>query len=318
MGKLTRQELCLLSLSDLREVGPASVRLLQRAAGTRGESLGDWIGRPSSELVAVGLQSRAAEAIAALDDPFARGAHVLEAAGQLGLRVAFSGTRQYPGRLTAALGIDAPPVLFYDGEPAMLDRFCVAIVGSRRPTRWAREAARGMATALARDGATIVSGAARGIDTEAHRAALEHGATAFIPPMGLARFRWTGRRRAPGDAWLTVGQFPLREGWRTPYALMRNRSIVALSEAVVAFEPRDTGGTWHSATQALLMGRPLFVVSTSRAGAKERGLKRLVRRGAIALDATRMPDASTFRAMAENYVAPCPGRQQGLFGRGEG
>ncbi len=167
-----------------------------------------------------------------------------------------------------------------------------------------------------------MSGGADGIDTAGHRAALLEGGTVFVPPVGLAQFRWRGGRgmRLAGRTagWCMVGQFPLGSGWRTPQALMRNRTIVALSEAVVAFEPRDGGGTWHSSINALRMGRPLFVVCASTSGPKARGQRKLVRMGAAALDPVRMPDAAAFRQMVADYRVPPAPAQAPLFGRRRG
>ena len=82
---------------------------------------------------------------------------------------------------------------------------------------------------------------------------------------------------------------------------------MALSDAVVAFEPRDRGGTRHSSIAALQMGKALFVVSAAHQGAKGRGLKQLVRLGAVALDPDRMPDAEALascRALGRQERGP--------------
>jgi predicted Rossmann fold nucleotide-binding protein DprA/Smf involved in DNA uptake len=111
------------------------------------------------------------------------------------------------------------------------------------------------------------------------------------------------------ESWCVLGQFPPQAGWRAAQALARNRTIVALSAAVVAFEPRDCGGTWHSSLTALRMGKPLFVVTACRRGARARGLKRLVRLGASALDADRMPDGPALASLMADYRPP-PGADQ--------
>ena len=100
--------------------------------------------------------------------------------------------------------------------------------------------------------------------------------------------------------------------------MIRNRTIVALARVVVAFEPRDGGGTWHSSVNALAMGKPLFVASATRRGAKGRGLEHLVRRGAVALDLARMPAPAALWRLAEGYRVRSPGDQVPLFGTGPG
>ena len=89
---------------------------------------------------------------------------------------------------------------------------------------------------------------------------------------------------------------------------------MALSEAVVAFEPRDGGGTWHSSINALRMRKPLYVVTGSQRGGKGRGLTRLVRMGAVALDPVRMPDPAAFRRLVAEYRPPPMPEQVSLFG----
>jgi DNA processing protein len=319
MLDLTDDELCLVALADTDGVGPASTAALCRLARRRGEPLHAalMLGPEALERGA-SLAPPVMAALRGLGDARAHGRAVLAEAARTGTRVVCAGRPDYPSRLTALLGDQAPPVLFLRGEASLLDVPCVAVVGSRRPTRSAQDAARELAGQLAQDGMTIVSGGADGIDTTAHQAALLEGGTAFVPPMGLAQFHWRragSKRQARRSAgWCTVGQFPLHAGWRTAQALMRNRTIVALSEAVVAFEPRDSGGTWHSSMNALRMRRPLYVVCASSSGAKARGLARLVRMGAAALDPLRMPDAAAFRRMVADYRVPPAPEQAPLFG----
>lgn len=80
---------------------------------------------------------------------------------------------EYPANLRPLL--DAPPVLFVRGALIPEDKFSMAIVGSRRATSYGLGLARQFARELARHGLTIVSGGARGVDTEAHKGALEGG-----------------------------------------------------------------------------------------------------------------------------------------------
>jgi predicted Rossmann fold nucleotide-binding protein DprA/Smf involved in DNA uptake len=94
---------------------------------------------------------------------------------------------------------------------------------------------------------------------------------------------------------------------------MRNRTVVALSDAVVAFEPRDCGGTWHTCLTALRLRRALFVVTADRRGAKGRGLKLLVRAGAVALDPGRMPEGDALALLVADYRVPRAASQLPLF-----
>jgi len=312
----TDEELCLIALSTTEGVGPATMAALCRMARQRAEPLHKVLTLPPEVLQAqAALAPGVAAALAHVGDARRQGRSALAQTARSGMRVVCIGRPDYPARLTALLGEQAPAVLFLRGEPSLLGASCVAVVGSRRPTRWAQDAARFLAGQLAQDGVTIVSGGAVGIDTAAHKSALLRGATVFVPPVGLATFRWRGAagRRLPQGRWCMVGQFPPHSGWRTAQALMRNRTIVALSDAVVACEPRDTGGTWHSSINALRMRKPLYVVSASQRGGKGRGQARLVRMGAVAMDPVRMPDAAAFQRMVADYRVPPVAQQGALF-----
>jgi DNA processing protein len=220
----------------------------------------------------------------------------------------------YPPRLRRALGRQAPPVLCVKGDVTLLGRAPrIAIVGSREPSAGARQACRAFAGHLSRAGRVVVSGGARGIDALAHSAAL-HGGVVVVSPVGLDHFRWRGRRPGPGHTWCLLAQFAPAAGWRNEQALMRNRVIVALADAVVAFEPRDRGGTWHSCNQALALQRPLFVVNASSAQATGRGRERLVRRGAVALQAGHMPSVQELDRLIADYRPLPTGDQTSLFG----
>jgi len=106
-----------------------------------------------------------------------------------------------------------------------------------------------------------------------------------------------------------LGQFPPLEGWKTANALARNRTIVALSSAVVAFEPRDT----NSCVAALRMGKPLFVASSRATPPLRRGLRALVRMGACALDIERMPDAEEVQELMHRHGPRTRAAQARLF-----
>lgn len=314
-------ELCLIALCATEGVGPVTVARLCRAAEGRGVPLEAMVALPAAELEAeLGLTGPAARLVAGIRDPLEAGRRVLARLGRLGVRVVQAGAAEYPVRLGRFLGAQAPPVLFVAGDLSLLRRPCLAVVGSRRPSRGAAEAARFLAEDQAAAGTAIVSGGARGIDTLAHGAAMVGGGTVVIPALGIARLHPHGPLgREPADGrWCALGQFPPEASWRSAHALMRNRTIVALSGAVVAFEPRDCGGTWHSSITALRMRKPLYVVTAARQGAKDRGLRRLVRMGAAALDPDRMPDAPALACLVADYRPPPCAGQLPLFDLPEG
>ena len=91
---------------------------------------------------------------------------------------------RYPERLKQIY--DRPPVIYVRGAILEQDDWGIAVVGSRKPTAYGREMALTLSTELARNGITVVSGLARGIDSVAHRAALDAGGrTLAIQACGL-------------------------------------------------------------------------------------------------------------------------------------
>jgi len=310
------ERLCLVGLCAAPGVGPASVARLRRAAREQRVPLREVVALPAEALECeLGLAPLAARSVAALRNPCEAGRSTLDRLAWAGLRIATDEEALYPDRLGRYLRDQAPPVLFVGGDLAVLEGPCVAIVGSRQPSGPAGRAAGVLAADLAAEGSAVVSGGAPGIDSRAHEGAASAGATCAVPAVGVCRFRWRGASSAElaERGWCVLGQFPPDAGWRTAHALMRNRTIVALSDAVVAFDPRDTGGTWHTSLWALRMRKPLFVVGTSREGAKGRGLTHLVRFGAVALDPNRMPDAADFGRLVADYRPAASVDQLPLF-----
>jgi len=156
------------ALNHVRGIGAARVRRLKESFAT----LHDAWHAPRHKLLAAGLDERSTESLCEERqrlDPEA----LLAAIEARGIEVLTWEDGAYPRRL-AELPV-GPPVLYVRGALSTQDEWAIAIVGTRRPTAYGREAAVHFASTLAGAGLTIVSGLARGIDAEAHRAALEVG-----------------------------------------------------------------------------------------------------------------------------------------------
>jgi DNA processing protein len=168
----------------------------------------------------------------------------------------------YPERLRRL--VDAPPLLLVRGNPALLLVRGVAMVGARACTQYGRSVARELAVGAARGGLLVVSGLARGIDAEAHAAALEAGGAslAFLP-CGIERVYPASHRRlasALAARGAVVSEFPVGTPALPPYFPLRNRLISALSEAVVVIEARIASGTLVTARHAANQGVDVLAV----------------------------------------------------------
>lgn len=188
----------------------------------------------------------------------------------------------YPHALRAAMGATAPPLLFVAGDPGLLESTSVGVVGTRRPSDGGIALTKDCVAQLVARDATIVSGAAEGVDTTAHAATLASGGrTALVLPEGLFSYRGSQelvRGTEEGNV-LLLSEFLPTATWSTHGAITRNSTIAALSSVVCVIEPGETGGSIRTAREALRMGRPTFVFGGRHAA----GAKILASEGAALL-----------------------------------
>ena len=150
------------------------------------------------------------------------------------------------------------------GNPGLLYRPSVAIVGSRKASLKGLDAAADCASQLARADINVVSGYANGVDLTSHRAALEAGGTTtLVLAEGVERFLVKKEIQKAWD-WervLVLSEYPNGTPWRREQALERNGIICWLSRAVIVAEAARISGTMNTVRQCLQMGLPLFVVA---------------------------------------------------------
>jgi DNA processing protein len=183
---------------------------------------------------------------------------------RLHLRLIVPSDTEYPRRL---LAIEVPPPgLFVRGTLAPLAvGHVVGVVGTRRPSPTGRRVASRIGAALARAGATVVSGLAVGIDGAAHAAVVaEHGATVAFIGGGHARLYPSAHDRladaiVDGGGAVVSEYAPFVEPSRGTFP-QRNRLISGASDAVVVVESGARSGALVTASWALEQGRDCFVV----------------------------------------------------------
>ncbi len=188
----------------------------------------------------------------------------------------------YPARLRTVY--DPPPVLFVRGSLTPADEWAVAMVGTRKPTAYGREVARQLSGELARRGVTVVSGLARGIDAEVHRAALDAGGrTIAVLGSGVDVIYPYEHRRLAADIVLAgalVADYPLGTQPEAGNFPPRNRIISGLSLGVVVVEAGQTSGALITAQFAAEQGRDVLAVPGSILSRSSDGPNRLLREGA--------------------------------------
>ncbi|MBE7210330.1 MAG: DNA-protecting protein DprA [Gluconacetobacter diazotrophicus] len=208
----------------------------------------------------------------------AEAADELAAVQALGGRFLVLGEPDYPP-LLAQLA-DAPPVLAALGDPAVLRRRSVALVGARNASAAGQRFAEALAAELGGHGLPVVSGLARGIDAAAHAGALHVGPTVAAVAGGLdnpypPEHAALQERIAATGCVLT--EAPLGTAPQARHFPRRNRIIVGLSLGCVVVEAGLQSGSMISARMALDYGRELFAVPGSPLDPRCRGSNHLLR-----------------------------------------
>lgn len=278
-----------LRLARTDRVGPVTfAQLLQRFGDARRalEALPDLIRRGGD-----------GHAIPSEDDIAAE----LRAGEAVGATLIVLGDAAYPPRLAA---VDPPPpVLWTLGDPALLSRETVAVVGARIASAGGQRIARGLASGLGQAGYVVVSGLARGIDAAAHAGSLETGTVAVLgggvddvyPPDNAALYRQVVEQgcivsESPMGARAQARDFP-----------RRNRIIAGLSRGVVVVEAEIRSGSLITARLAAEQGRDVFAVPGSPLDPRSRGPNDLLRQGAILCEGVEDVQRAfdTLRTLAE-------------------
>jgi DNA processing protein len=179
--------------------------------------------------------------------------------------------------------LEDPPPIWVIGE--LLAAPGVAVVGTRRCTRYGIDLAESFGASIGRAGWTTVSGLARGIDTAAHRGCLRlTGHAVAVLGSGIDQC-YPRENRPMYDEIVTTGgaivsEYPSGtppDRWRFP---ARNRIIAAMSAAVVVVEAAATGGALITARLGAELGRPVFAVPGDVDRTTSEGCNRLIRDGA--------------------------------------
>jgi DNA processing protein len=212
----------------------------------------------------------------------ARAESLMARAAAHGLELVTECDEDYPATLR---DLDGPPAILWRwGSLEILRDPIVAVVGTRRATPYGQRMAREIAGALARAGATIVSGMALGIDAAAHKAALDAGgrtvavlgtgADVAYPRGHVALHREIGARglvlsELPPGARSHGGSFP-----------QRNRIIAALARLTIVVEAPLASGALITARQALDLGRDVAAVPGPIDSPQSQGTNEYIRDGA--------------------------------------
>ena len=292
-----------LGFNLVRGIGPVRLR---RLLDIFGDPETAW-NASSQDLQAAKLSQRVVNNLLTIRGTFdAEIAKIMHRLETLGVQVITWNSPEYPVLLSQIA--DPPPVLFVRGKLLPTDEWAVAMVGSRKATVYGREVARRLATDLAHNGITVVSGLARGIDGVSHKAALEAGGrTIAVLGSGIDVIYPSDHRNLAHkiiDNGALISDYPLGtlpEGSNFP---PRNRIISGLSLGTIVVEAGLRSGALITSDFALDQSREVFAVPGSILNPASAGCNRLLRDGAaIVTDIRDVLETLQLSQVAEKQAA---------------
>jgi DNA processing protein len=197
------------------------------------------------------------------------------------IKVLTCNDKDYPKRLKEIY--DYPPLLYVKGSLLPEDDWCLAVVGTRRATVYGKQVTEEIVSDLARSKITIVSGLAKGVDTIAHRSALEAGGRSVaVFASGLDIVYPAENERLARDIMergALLSEYPLGAKPRAENFPRRNRILSGLSLGVLVTEGDEDSGAMITARDALEQDREVFAIPGSVLSPASRGTNRLIQMG---------------------------------------
>lgn len=235
---------------------------------------------------------------------------ILEACDRLGHRILTVGDASYPERLRNIY--DPPAVLYLQGKDiAFDDQVAVGLIGTRDPTAYGIAQAQRLGHDLAAQGAVVVSGLARGLDSEGLRGALRGGGTVCgVLGCGLDVIYPKENKYLYQDvasAGLLVSEYPPGTEVRRSHFPARNRIISGLSLGVVIVEGGFTSGTQITARAALDQNRDVFAVPGPLDAPMSYTPNGLIRRGEAMLVTSASDILQEYQGIYPNKIKLRPG-----------
>lgn len=208
---------------------------------------------------------------------------IIEKNKELGIRMLIFKSRYYPVQLAK---IENPPAIIYAKGAGIVkdDNKSIAVVGTRKPTKFGGSAAHLLSDKLTKEGFTIVSGLAIGIDTFAHTACLNaggktiavlaHGLDSVYPEENIKL-----ANRILNSGGTLVSEYPVGTKPDKFRFVARNRIIASLAQGVLVCESKEKSGTMHTVNEALIQNKKIFCPIPAGRGISTEGLYILLEKG---------------------------------------
>lgn len=281
----------------------------------RAKALVDHFGSPENvlnasikEIQSVGnIGPGTAEAFAAADSISA--SSELKLMNDYGAKALTFWDDNYPPMLKEVY--DPPLILYVDGDVEILAKKSLGVVGTRNPSQYGRKQTRAIVTELVREGYSIVSGMARGIDSEAHRTSLDQGgATVAILGCGLDVVYPRENRELKkliAENGAVVSEFPFKTPPEARNFPRRNRIISGLSLGTLVVEAGYRSGALITAAYASDQNREVFALPADVTRVQGSGCNRLIKKNTAALVTTAADIIESLGGTSEK------GKQSALF-----
>jgi DNA processing protein len=235
----------------------------------------------SSELKEAGLDSKSISSIVNSRPRIVPDAE-MEKMDKYKVKAVIYTSPDYPQRLKEIY--DYPPILYIRGTIKPEDDYCLAIVGTRRATVYGRQVTEDIVEDLVRSNITIVSGLAKGIDSVAHRTALDsNGRTIAVFASGLDTVYPAENARLAGaiiEQGALISEYPLGTKPKAEHFPRRNRIMSGISPGVLVVEAGERSGALITAEQALSQNREVFAIPGSIMSPASKGTNWLLQQGA--------------------------------------
>lgn len=273
-------------LKSVKGIGVKRHDLIVTKLAEYGQNLDDFFAMPAEELASkFKLPKNVIQAIIAISTSpqIAQEPPATKRQIERSIRVLQKGQPDYPSRLETVLGKNAPERLYVWGNLALLEKPSIGFCGSRNVSDKGIDVTIDAARQIAEQDWVVVSGHARGVDTAAHRTALENNAsTIIIAAEGIENFKLRKELKdiAKAEQILIISEFDAHARWSVFNAMKRNKTIIGLSDAMILIEARLEGGTFEAGKAALQLKTPLYVAEYQNPGDNAAGNEYFLKRGA--------------------------------------
>jgi DNA processing protein len=269
---------CWLILNKISVIGPIRFKRLLDFFGTAEKVLS----ASETELLQVeGIERKIASTIVAEREEIDIYKETEEAAKD-GIKIIAAFMGEYPQTLKTIY--DYPPVLYIKGQIKESDAVSVAVVGTRNVTSYGKNACEYISRELVNSGITVISGLARGVDTIAHKTALdEKGRTIAVLGNGLANHYPPENRKLEDkiiESGAIISEFSMHVKPDKHNFPRRNRLISGLSLGAVIVEADEKSGALITAKYAIEQGRDVFAIPGNIFSKYSKGPHKLIKQGA--------------------------------------